>query len=1273
MRKIIFVLVFLTKTLFALGENIEFAILEEYHGRENRTPLAGVQLKAVGCNWTTTDSEGLFSFNFRNRNTKEVKSFEFIKDGYVVFNENAVHQWRIANDPQKRFRVVLCKQADLVRKVQEYYGVFDEQLRKELQRRKKEVEELKISLKDKELRIAEIEEEYERKSQDIEIYAHNFAHIDENEIIDEEYRALKLFRENKIEEAIKVYEEYDISKKIDDKIASVKEASEAEKKMQEVKEEQIEDLKRMIPMLFQQTEWLKLGGQRNEEIVLSNLQRLVKSYHIVSDTIYNEQLSHALYDLGCIHEPLVINYMSSVMDGGNISDVEARHENPIQAERYFLESAQLGYAPAQYRLGRLYECYIQGVYDITKAKKYYAQAASQGYAPAIDRMDDFFDFGVRDAKGNMIYYHILSQHKKKGTVKITYKDLGYNTYSESVDSISPFVIHKGVTYEVKEIGRHAFRGSQVRHLSIPEGVEKIGYYAFRSLLNLSLIDLPKSLKCIDSEAQAWHCVLKRINIDSHNAYFDVQKDGNLYRKNDNSVALYLDTYQPQNMWDGRKRYIWNKEDGLLARPEKSLIKNGITFYDGQFYSVDIPNDIDTIPDKCFYYTKLKTLTIPANIKEIGNRSFMASNHLVDVLFSKEHGLGTDAFCSCEMLADIYVLSKEVPPADINTFSEGRACRYLHVPKGSALKYADSQGWSGFTHIYDDLEPENPIYNSLLYRSIGHYKEGLNSLDSVISSSNTSLIMRAHCEYLKAWLYLQINERENAYNSLRKAIVSAETLNKVDNMMILDELLNRNLIIGSIFLEDVNEFSLGINTIVQAFEIGVNKKRDEILKTIAQDYSQIHRNIDAIKDDTTSYILLENAVALHHLFDLYMQSHTKQKSDSTHDDFINPAAKLLDLCSQIGVKQSELLRRRYAESGTIEEAQINSCKEFVAFNSDGGVGRALSKLESWLKIMINDVEEKAVKRNIKIANNVAYLLYNMDSTSIATREEIDRIYKWAIENPSFPEADTILLDICTYSNKKLPLDYYSLQNVVSDLENGIILQYVDTSKTNLNLYLGLKAFQNSDYKQAKIHLVRAAYGSPLALRLLGVMCSFGEGVVEDNALAKRFFLLACKKGDVDMSGFLLGRIYLIEEDYESAYHILSLSNYPLSTLYLAQMYEEGKYVSFDLQRAVDLNKSMSIVLADEVEEAIMRIANKYNQIAYEDAWVGNYEDAIKNINSAIELCPGDGNYYDSKGEILLMQGKVDEALIYWNQAIQLEPALKEKSVLYFKLLKLNLIE
>lgn len=249
----------------------EYGILEEYQGRANRTSVGGVDVSAEGSNPAATDNKGLFVLEFEKGITV-VNDFDFDKEGYVIFNRDAVKQWNITNNINKRFHVVICKQRDLRNRINEYYGIFDNENKKELDKKKKEISELKITIREKEERYLQLDEEYKRLQREAKIQAEKYARTDENALNEVAYKALCLFRKNKSIEALKVFDDYGLWEKARNKRNSYSEAKKNEK-------EQAEDLKSLIPQLTLYIDMLKLGGQRNEDSLIVKLNDLIGIYH----------------------------------------------------------------------------------------------------------------------------------------------------------------------------------------------------------------------------------------------------------------------------------------------------------------------------------------------------------------------------------------------------------------------------------------------------------------------------------------------------------------------------------------------------------------------------------------------------------------------------------------------------------------------------------------------------------------------------------------------------------------------------------------------------------------------------------------------------------------------------------------------------------------------------------------------------------------------------------------------------------------------------------
>lgn len=88
---------------------------------------------------------------------------------------------------------------------------------------------------------------------------------------------------------------------------------------------------------------------------------------------------------------------------------------------------------------------------------------------------------------------------------------------------------------------------------------------------------------------------------------------------------------------------------------------------------------------------------------------------------------------------------------------------------------------------------------------------------------------------------------------------------------------------------------------------------------------------------------------------------------------------------------------------------------------------------------------------------------------------------------------------------------------------------------------------------------------------------------------------------------------------------------------------------------------------KAEEAAVKEADNLNEKAYEFAENDNFGEAIATIDKAINLCPNNPNYYDSKGEILYNMGDKDGAKGMWDKVVSLDPKYSEKNTILYKFL------
>ncbi len=73
-----------------------------------------------------------------------------------------------------------------------------------------------------------------------------------------------------------------------------------------------------------------------------------------------------------------------------------------------------------------------------------------------------------------------------------------------------------------------------------------------------------------------------------------------------------------------------------------------------------------------------------------------------------------------------------------------------------------------------------------------------------------------------------------------------------------------------------------------------------------------------------------------------------------------------------------------------------------------------------------------------------------------------------------------------------------------------------------------------------------------------------------------------------------------------------------------------------------------------EENLLDLTKDIKTLALLYARENWYSDATETINKAISLLPDNADCYDTKGEILLMQGKNNDALEMWKKVLELNP-------------------
>lgn len=194
-------------------------VVMEYQGRNPRTPLADVQITAMGST-AKSDAKGNFTLQL---NTMEVGKKIFVrrvvKEGYMIFNDQAVEQWTTSNTP---FQIVLCKSADFKKWVDQYYNLGLNSYKKKLEEKRREVKQLKEEgkLREDEYNhlLSEAQQQFELELQQLDGIANKFARIDETMMDSIQQQALDLIRAGEFDQAINLLASQEYSRKLQEEV-----------------------------------------------------------------------------------------------------------------------------------------------------------------------------------------------------------------------------------------------------------------------------------------------------------------------------------------------------------------------------------------------------------------------------------------------------------------------------------------------------------------------------------------------------------------------------------------------------------------------------------------------------------------------------------------------------------------------------------------------------------------------------------------------------------------------------------------------------------------------------------------------------------------------------------------------------------------------------------------------------------------------------------------------------------------------------------------------
>lgn len=201
-----------------LAQSMQRGVVLEYNEKNEKTPLANVEIVVANAGSTVTDANGEFQLRFRQLKPGDrVQVRRIAKTNYEIFNQEVLDQWRISADDIP-FTIILCRsdrlnetRSNMIRTAtKSFERKYDYDVKQITIQYKKG----NISKEEYENKANELRDEYQRRLENLDEYIDRFARIDLSSLNSVEAQVVKLVRDGKFDEAIDLYDKEDLVNKL---------------------------------------------------------------------------------------------------------------------------------------------------------------------------------------------------------------------------------------------------------------------------------------------------------------------------------------------------------------------------------------------------------------------------------------------------------------------------------------------------------------------------------------------------------------------------------------------------------------------------------------------------------------------------------------------------------------------------------------------------------------------------------------------------------------------------------------------------------------------------------------------------------------------------------------------------------------------------------------------------------------------------------------------------------------------------------------------------
>lgn len=213
-----------------------------------------------------------------------------------------------------------------------------------------------------------------------------------------------------------------------------------------------------------------------------------------------------------------------------------------------------------------------------------------------------------------------------------------NAFANS--SFSKIVVSKNVT----DIAYRAFAGSSILNIELPAGLKSISDQAFRDS-GLVKIEIPDGVTKIEEKVFCDCTHLKEVKLSANLEAIENSAFGRT------GIKEIVFPEGLKNIGEGAFNQC-NELKKIILPDSLTQLGDSAFYFCSSLNEVKLSKGLTVIPEYAFAYTGIKELTIPANIKVVGNNSFRGNSTLEKVVIDGSTEVCESAFSNCSKLSSL---------------------------------------------------------------------------------------------------------------------------------------------------------------------------------------------------------------------------------------------------------------------------------------------------------------------------------------------------------------------------------------------------------------------------------------------------------------------------------------------------------------------------------------------------------------------------------------------------------------------------------------------